>query len=145
VDEAEFEAKLRRLEPASRWREAQKAERSGDDVFAERAYEEVLSLDDPNWELGDILASAGLNLALLLLRLNRTYEAVEAFRRVTTIRDAPSALKVAAIRALKELLDDRLLELDVVEVVKLLKPDRPYTGTEGVCRPPRWVTPGPSF
>jgi tetratricopeptide (TPR) repeat protein len=126
-----------RLGPSAKWREAQKAKSRGDYTFAERTYEEVLNLDDPRSELGDIKASAGLQLALLRLKLNRPHEAIEAFQRVMAIRDAPSALKGAAMRALKELLDDMFLELDVVEIIKLLRPDRPYTGTEGVCRPPK--------
>ena len=28
-------------------------------------------------------------------------------------------------------------ELDVVKVIKRLKPDRPYIGTAGTCRPPQ--------
>jgi len=62
---------------------------------------------------------------------------IEAFRRVGAIRHAPFVLKSAAQKALKELQGDTFRELDVVEVIKLLKSDRTYTGTEGVCRPPK--------
>jgi tetratricopeptide (TPR) repeat protein len=126
-----------RIGPSSKWREAQKAENSGDYTFAERTYEEVLNLDDPHSELGDIKASAGLQLALLRLKLNRPHEAIEPFQCVMNISDAPSALKNAAREAVKELHGDMFHELDVVQVIKLLKSDRPYSGTEGVCRPPR--------
>lgn len=61
----------------------------------------------------------------------------EAYRRVATIRRAPFVLRNAARKALKKLRGDIFRELDVVEVVKLLSPDRPYCGTEGVCRPPQ--------
>ena len=59
---------------------------------------------------------------------------IEAYRRVATIRRAPFVLRNAA---LKKLRGDMFRELDVVEVVKLLSPDRPYCGTKGVCRPPQ--------
>jgi hypothetical protein len=62
---------------------------------------------------------------------------IEAYRRVATIHRAPFVLRNAARKALKKLRGDMFRELDVVEIVKLLTPDRPYCGTEGVSRSPQ--------
>jgi hypothetical protein len=138
MDESAFEAKLRRLEAIAESYEAKMYE-APDLTTATGHYS---NMKDFFYDAIGLARRAGRNDHVERLE-KRLSELKQIFRDQlwfdggrTGSRFSPP-VKNAAEKPLKESQGDVLLELDVVEVIKLLRTDRPYTGTQAVCRPPR--------
>jgi hypothetical protein len=133
MDETEFEAELGRLEALAESYEIKMYE-AHDQTTAAGHYS---NMKDYFHEAIGLARRAGRSDHVERLE-KRLSELKQIFRdQLWFDGGTPFVAEDAAEKALKELQSDMFRELDIVKVIKLLKTDRPYSGTEGVCRPPK--------